>query len=105
MCVIKYSSKQLEMATDCSTLLRLKTGRALNAFFQSNRRQVTTAGGVILEQGMSTGSSAMTLLDRNFGRGALIVNNYEVSTACCTNTTGGGPAIPTRLGGPGNSVQ
>jgi hypothetical protein len=105
MRVIKYSSKQLEMATDCSTLLRLKTGRALNAFYQSNRTQVTTAGGVMLEQNMSTGSSAMTLLDRNFGRGALIVNNYEVNSACCTGTTGGGPAVPTRVGGPANSVQ
>ena len=105
MCVIKYSSKQLEMATDCSTLLRLKTGRALNAFYQSNRTQVTTAGGVVLEQGMSSGSSAMTLLDRNFGRGALIVDGYQVNSACCTSTTGGGPAVPTRLGGPGNSVQ
>jgi hypothetical protein len=93
------------MATDCSTLLRLKTGRALNAFFQSNRVQVTTAGGIMLEQGMSTGSSAMTLLDRNFGRGSLIVDGYEVNSACCTGTTGGGPAVPTRLGGPANSVQ
>jgi hypothetical protein len=105
MCFAKYSSKQLEMATDCSTLLRLKTGRALNAFYQSNKTQVTTAGGIMLEQNMSTGSSAMTLLDRNFGRGALIVNNYEVESACCTSTTGGGPAVPTRLGGPANSVQ
>jgi hypothetical protein len=105
MCVTKYSSKQLEMATDCSTLLRLKTGRALNAFYQSNRVQVTTNGGVVLEQGMTSGSSGMTLLDRNFGRGALIVNNYEVNSACCTSTTGGGPAVPTRLGGPANSVQ
>ncbi len=93
------------MATDCSTLLRLKTGRALNAFYQSNKTQVTTNGGVVLEQGMTSGSSAMTLLDRNFGRGALIVNNYEVESACCTSTTGGGPAVPTRVGGPVSGVQ
>jgi hypothetical protein len=80
-------------ARDCSTLLRFKTGRALNAFYQANKTAVENKASVLVEQ--RPYSSAMVYDNRAIGKQPFIVENYTQESACCTGTTGGGPDYST----------
>ena len=80
-------------ARDCSTLLRFKTGRALNAFYQANKTAVEAKASVLVEQ--RPYSSAMTYDNRVIGKQVFVVENYTQESACCTSTTGGGPDYST----------
>ena len=80
-------------AKDCSTLLRFKTGRALNAFYQANKTAVNNKASVLIEQ--RAYSTADTYVDRNFGKQVFVVENYTQESACCSSTTGGGPDYDT----------
>jgi hypothetical protein len=80
-------------AKDCSTLLRFKTGRALNAFYQANKIAVQNKDSVLVEQ--RPYSSAMTYDNRVIGKQVLVVENYTQESACCSSTTGGGPDYST----------
>jgi hypothetical protein len=80
-------------AKDCSTLLRFKTGRALNAFYQANKAAIDNKASVLVEQ--RAYSTAETYGDRKFGKQVFVVENYTQESACCSSTTGGGPDYST----------
>lgn len=80
-------------AKDCSTLLRFKTGRALNAFYQANKAAVQDRASVLVEQ--RPYAMGEVVIDRNFGKQVFVVENYTQESACCTSTTGGGPDYST----------
>ncbi len=80
---------------DCSTLLRFKTGRALNAFYQANKTAKESRASVLVEQ--RPYSTAETYVNRDFGKQVFVVENYTQESACCTSTTGGGPDYDTLL--------
>ncbi len=80
-------------AKDCSTLLRFKTGRALNAFYQANKVAKENKASVLVEQ--RPYSTAETYVDRGFGKQVFVVENYTQESACCSSVTGGGPDYST----------
>ena len=80
-------------AKDCSTLLRFKTGRALNAFYQANKIAVQNKDSVLVEQ--RPYSMNETYVDRKLGKQVFVVENYTQESACCSSTTGGGPDYST----------
>jgi hypothetical protein len=80
-------------ARDCSTLLRFKTGRALNAFYQANKTAIENKSSVLVEQ--RPYSSALTFDNRVIGKQVFIVEGYTQESACCSSTTGGGPDYST----------